>query len=63
MRAELDRSRDETLALFDSVADDQLDRFIDHPRRGRLSILDLCVHAADHIRSHAAEIAAVRAGR
>jgi uncharacterized protein (TIGR03083 family) len=61
VRAELDRSRDETLALFDSVKEDELDRFIDHPRRGRLTIPELCKHAAAHIQTHANEIAGTTA--
>jgi uncharacterized protein (TIGR03083 family) len=61
VRAELDRSRDETLSLFDSVKEGDLDRYIDHPRRGRQTILDLCTNAARHIQTHANEIAATRA--
>jgi uncharacterized protein (TIGR03083 family) len=63
VRAELNQSRDETLALFDSVKESELDRYIDHPRRGRQTILDLCANAARHIQTHANEIAATRAAK
>jgi uncharacterized protein (TIGR03083 family) len=60
VRAELDQSRTETLALLDSVKEDALDNAIDHPRRGRQTILDLCTGAARHVKTHADEIAATR---
>ena len=56
VRAELDKSRDETLALFNSVDEGALDRFIDHPRRGRMSILDLVSNAGRHVQTHASEM-------
>ena len=56
VRAELDKSRDETLVLFNSVKENELDRYIDHPRRGRVSILDLVGNAGRHIQTHASEM-------
>jgi uncharacterized damage-inducible protein DinB len=63
VKAELDQSRDETLALFDGVDDTKLDSYIDHPRRGRQTILDLCSNAAKHIQTHANDIMAARSAK
>ncbi len=63
VRAELDRQRDATLALFDSANESQLDNYIDHPRRGRLTLIDLLTHAGEHIQTHANEIAATRTAK
>ncbi len=61
VRAELDQTRNATLALFDSASESQLDNSIDHPRRGRMTLIDLVTHASQHIRTHTNEIAATRA--
>ncbi len=63
VRSELDQQRNATLALFDSANDSQLDNAIMHPRRGRLTLLDLAKHAGEHIRTHSSEIAATRAAK
>jgi uncharacterized damage-inducible protein DinB len=63
VRAELDQQREATLRLFDSASDSQLENTIDHPRRGRVNLIDLATNAGQHIRTHASEIAATRAAK
>ena len=56
IRAEFLRERDSTLALLDGLQDPQFDLFLDHPRRGRMTVEQIFRHMTDHMRSHVAEM-------
>jgi len=60
LREELAREHAETLALFDSLREEELDRTYQHPTRGLRTIEQVSQQVADHVRSHGREIAAAR---
>jgi uncharacterized protein (TIGR03083 family) len=57
---ELSTGRAETLAILDRIGDEDVDRYFDHPRRGRLSIAYVYEHMAEHTTTHAEDITAVK---
>lgn len=63
LRTELEQERAITLALLDSLCEEDLDRFFDHPTRGHMTPERVLRNIPDHMRRHTQEIAAtVQAG-
>jgi len=60
LREELAREHAATLALFDGLREEALDRTYQHPTRGLRTIEQVSQQVADHVRTHAREIAASR---
>jgi uncharacterized protein (TIGR03083 family) len=61
LREEMKQQHDETLSLLRSASDADLDKTFVHPRRGTLSLAGLMESSLNHVRTHSAEIAAVKA--
>jgi uncharacterized protein (TIGR03083 family) len=60
LRADLTKQHAETLALLQSASDADFDKEFTHPRRGRITLAQLCESSVNHVRTHSDEIAAVR---
>jgi uncharacterized protein (TIGR03083 family) len=60
LREELGSEQAATLELLDRVQDADLAKTFDHPTRGAFTIERVCQTMANHVRTHAQDIAAVR---
>ena len=61
LRSELAREHQATVALLDQVQESDLDRYYDHPTRGRVTIESIYQTINRHTRTHTQDIAATRA--
>jgi uncharacterized protein (TIGR03083 family) len=62
LRAELERESAATIALLDSLSEDELSREFDHPRRGRIPVSGILQTIPNHVRNHTDDIRATRKG-
>jgi uncharacterized protein (TIGR03083 family) len=60
LRADLTKQHEQTLGLLKNATDADFDKEFDHPRRGRITLAQLCEQTVNHVRTHSSEIAAVR---
>jgi len=60
LREELTQQHLDTLGLLRNARDEDFDKEFVHPRRGRITLAQLCEQSVNHIRTHTSEIAAVK---
>jgi len=60
LRAELTREHQATVELLDQLQETDLDRYFDHPTRGRVTIESIYQTVNRHTRTHTQDIAATR---
>jgi uncharacterized protein (TIGR03083 family) len=60
LRADLVKEHEQTLGLLKNATEADFDKEFTHPRRGRITLAQLCEQSVNHVRTHSSEIAAVR---
>jgi hypothetical protein len=60
LRADLAKEHEQTLSLLKNATEADFDKEFTHPRRGRITLAQLCEQTVNHVRTHSSEIAAVR---
>jgi len=61
LKADLAKEHQQTLGMLKNATEADFDKEFTHPRRGRITLAQLCEQTVNHVRTHSAEIAAVRA--
>jgi hypothetical protein len=60
LRADLVKEHEQTLGLLKNATEADFDKEFTHPRRGRITLAQLCEQTVNHVRTHSSEIAAVK---
>ena len=60
LRSDLIKEHEQTLGMLKNATEADFDKEFTHPRRGRITLAQLCEQTVNHVRGHSSEIAAVR---